>query len=54
MKIEILYSPECPNYRAAVEQVEKVLSSESLQLTKLSICRFIQRGWRQQSTEKGA
>ena len=31
MKIEILYSPGCPNHLPAVEQVERVLSSESLQ-----------------------
>jgi len=31
MKIELLYSPGCPNYLLAVEQVERVLSSESLQ-----------------------
>ena len=31
MKIEVLYSPGCPNYLPAVEQVEKVLCSESLQ-----------------------
>jgi hypothetical protein len=30
MKIEVLYSPGCPNYLPAVEQVERVLSSESL------------------------
>jgi hypothetical protein len=31
MKIEVLYSPGCPNYIPAVEQVERVLSSESVQ-----------------------
>jgi hypothetical protein len=31
MRIEILYVPGCPNYQPAVEQVEKVLSSASLQ-----------------------
>ena len=30
MKIEILYVPGCPNYRPAVERVQKVLVSESL------------------------
>jgi hypothetical protein len=30
MRIEILYVPGCPNYAPAVEQVERVLSSESL------------------------
>lgn len=37
MKIEILYSPGCPNYLSAVEQVERVLSSESLQVEIRSI-----------------
>ena len=31
MKIEVLYVPGCPNYRPAVERIEKVLVSESLQ-----------------------
>lgn len=31
MRIEILYVPGCPNFLPAVEQVERVLSSESLQ-----------------------
>jgi hypothetical protein len=30
MKIEILYVAGCPNYRPAVERVQKVLVSESL------------------------
>ena len=30
MKIEVLYVPGCPNYRPAVERIEKVLESESL------------------------
>lgn len=30
MKIEILYSPGCPNYFPVVEQVKRVLSSESM------------------------
>ena len=30
MKIEVLYSPGCPNYRPAVERIERVLASESL------------------------
>ena len=29
MRIRILYVPGCPNFRPAVEQVERVLSSES-------------------------
>jgi hypothetical protein len=37
MRIEILYVPGCPNYLPAVEQVEKVLSSESLQAEIRSI-----------------
>lgn len=37
MKIEILYVPGCPNYPPAVEQVERVLSSESLQAEIRSI-----------------
>jgi hypothetical protein len=37
MKIEVLYSPGCPNYLPAVEQVERVLSSESLQAEIRSI-----------------
>ena len=36
MTIEILYVPGCPNYLPAVEQVERVLSSESLQAEILS------------------
>ena len=36
MTIEILYLPGCPNYLPAVEQVERVLSSESLQAEILS------------------
>jgi hypothetical protein len=31
MKIEVLYSPGCPNYLPAVERIRRVLSSESLQ-----------------------
>ncbi len=31
MKIEVLYVPGCPNYQPAVERIEKVLVSESLQ-----------------------
>jgi hypothetical protein len=30
MKIEILYVPGCPNYRPALERIQKVLVSESL------------------------
>jgi hypothetical protein len=30
MKIEILYSPGCPNYFPVVEQVKRMLSSESM------------------------
>ena len=30
MKIEVLYVPGCPNYRPAVERIQKVLMSESL------------------------
>ena len=37
MRIEILYVPGCPNYLPAVEQVERVLSSESLQAEIRSI-----------------
>jgi hypothetical protein len=37
MKIEIFYSPGCPNYLPAVEQVERVLSSESLEAEIRSI-----------------
>jgi hypothetical protein len=37
MKIEILYVPGCPNYPPAVEQVERVLFSESLQAEIRSI-----------------
>jgi hypothetical protein len=37
MKIEVLYSPGCPNYLPTVEQVERVLSSESLQAEIRSI-----------------
>jgi hypothetical protein len=37
MRIEILYVPGCPNYPPAVEQVERVLSSESLQAEIRSI-----------------
>ena len=37
MKIEVLYSPGCPNYLPVVEQVERVLSSESLQAEIRSI-----------------
>ena len=37
MRIEILYLPGCPNYLPAVEQVERVLSSESLQAEIRSI-----------------
>ena len=37
MRIEILYVPGCPNYQPAVEQVERVLSSESLQAEIRSI-----------------
>jgi len=32
MKIEILYSPGCPNYLPAVEQIQRVLASESLRV----------------------
>ena len=31
MRIEILYVPGCPNYQPTVEQVERLLSSESLE-----------------------
>jgi hypothetical protein len=37
MRIEILYVPGCPNYLPAVEQVERVLSAESLQAEIRSI-----------------
>jgi hypothetical protein len=37
MRIEILYVPGCPNYQPAVEQVERVLGSESLQAEIRSI-----------------
>ena len=37
MTIETLYLPGCPNYLPAVEQVERVLSSESLQAEIRSI-----------------
>jgi hypothetical protein len=30
MKIEVLYVPGCPNYRPALERIQKVLESESL------------------------
>ncbi len=30
MKIEVLHSTGCPNYRPAVERIERVLASESL------------------------
>ena len=30
MRIEVLYTPGCPNYLPAVERIEKVLASESL------------------------
>jgi hypothetical protein len=30
MKIEVLYVPGCPNYRPALERIQKVLVSESL------------------------
>jgi hypothetical protein len=30
MKIEVLYSPGCPNYLTAIERIERVLASESL------------------------
>jgi len=29
MRIEVLYTPGCPNYLPAVERIEKVLASES-------------------------
>src|SRR5580700_1842581 len=32
MRIEVLFVPGCPNYEPAVEQVKKVLASESLQV----------------------
>jgi hypothetical protein len=37
MRIEILYVPGCANYPPTVEQVERVLSSESLQAEIRSI-----------------
>ena len=37
MRLEILYVPGCPNYLPAVEQVERVLSAESLQAEIRSI-----------------
>ncbi len=37
MRIEILYVPGCPNYQPAVEQVERVLASESVQAEIRSI-----------------
>ena len=37
MRIEILYVPGCPLYPPTVEQVERVLSSESLQAEIRSI-----------------
>jgi hypothetical protein len=37
MRIEILYVPGCPNHQPAVEQVERVLCSESLQAEIRSI-----------------
>jgi hypothetical protein len=37
MRIEILYVHGCPNYLPAVEQVERVVSSESLQAEIRSI-----------------
>ncbi len=30
MKIEVLYVPGCPNYRPAVERIQKVLGAELL------------------------
>jgi hypothetical protein len=30
MRIEVLYVPGCPNFRPAVQRLEKVLASESL------------------------
>ena len=30
MRIEVLYTPGCPNYLPAVEGIERVLASESL------------------------
>jgi len=30
MRIEVLYTPGCPNYQPAVERIERVLASESL------------------------
>lgn len=32
MKIEVLYSPGCPNYLPVVEQIQRVLASESLRV----------------------
>jgi hypothetical protein len=37
MRIEILYVPGCPNFQPAVEQVERVLSSQSVQAEIRSI-----------------
>jgi len=37
MKIEVLYSPGCPNHLPAVERIEKVLASESLRAEILSV-----------------
>jgi hypothetical protein len=37
MRIEILYVPGCPNYLPAIERVEGVLSTESLQAEIRSI-----------------
>ena len=37
MRIEILYVPGCPNYPTTVEQVDRVLCSESLQAEIRSI-----------------
>ena len=31
MRIEVLYIPGCPNYEPAVERINRVLASESLQ-----------------------
>ena len=32
MKIEVLFVPNCPNHRVAVDRVREVLSTEGLQL----------------------
>jgi len=37
MKIEVLYSPGCPNYLPAVEQIQRVLASESLRVEIRSV-----------------